>query len=151
MSNHAQISLTVAAVALSASTAALAQQPILLPGITIESATLEKAPVAKPRATRPAETDTAPAPKPQQQAQPDVPAVIAGSDTQGGDTTTGIPQAQIGSAVSVVTATDLQQQQVRTTADALRTLPGVSVAGYARPAASRRCAFAAAMAARRAY
>ena len=131
MSNHhSQFFASVAAVALSASTAALAQQPIPLPGITIESATLEKAPVTKPRATRPAETDAAPSAMPQ---QPATPAVIAGGDTRGGDTTTGIPQAQIGSAVSVVTATDLQQQQVRTTADALRTLPGVSVAGYGTP------------------
>src|SRR5690606_18691353 len=39
----------------------------------------------------------------------------------------GIPNAHLGTAVTVVTGEDLQRQQIRHAADALRSLPGVSV------------------------
>ena len=39
----------------------------------------------------------------------------------------GIPREQIGTAVTVITGEELRAQQVRYVADALRSLPGVSV------------------------
>ena len=45
----------------------------------------------------------------------------------------GIPLEKVGSSVSVVTAEQLKSQQVRTAADALRSLPGVSVSQQGGP------------------
>ena len=80
---------------------------VQLPGIYVESATISAQP-ARPPATAAAD--------PSQQ-EPD----------KAADSAAGIPLDQVGSAVSVVTAQDLQRQQVRTVHDALRSLPGVSV------------------------
>jgi vitamin B12 transporter len=77
-----------------------------LPGVYIQGATLEARRPAKP-------------------AEPAPPA--AAKDIVPDPDEVGIPQEQIGSAVSVVTAKDLERQQVRTAHDALRSLPGVSV------------------------
>ncbi|HEX5599071.1 MAG TPA: TonB-dependent receptor plug domain-containing protein, partial [Hyphomicrobiaceae bacterium] len=45
-----------------------------------------------------------------------------------------IPAAHLGTAVTVVTGDDLQRQQIRHAADALRSLPGVSVNRTGSPA-----------------
>ncbi|MGE3065593.1 MAG: TonB-dependent receptor plug domain-containing protein [Hyphomicrobiaceae bacterium] len=45
----------------------------------------------------------------------------------GGPGTEGLPIEAVGSSVSVVTAADIERQQIRTAADALRSLPGVSI------------------------
>ncbi len=73
-------------------------QPIELPGIFIEGATLAAPP-------------------------PTAPSGPAGP----ADGVGGIPAREIGSAVTVVTGEQLRAQQIRNAADALRGLPGVSV------------------------
>ena len=45
----------------------------------------------------------------------------------------GVPIDQVGSAVSVVTGTDLRNQQIRRAADSLQSLPGVSVSTQGTP------------------
>ena len=90
------IVLISAAVALPPGTGAEAQ-PIELPGIVIEGATLEAPPS---RASTPGTAE---------------------------DEVGGIPAREIGSAVTVVTGEQLRAQQIRHAADALRSLPGVAV------------------------
>ena len=90
---------------------AQAQQPIQLPGIYVQGATLE----APPRARRPASTE----------AKQGLPADEAGPT--GEDTVGGVPAYTIGNAVTVVTGEELRRRQVRDASDALRSLPGVSV------------------------
>jgi vitamin B12 transporter len=92
---------------------ALAQQPIALPGITVQGATLEAppprpAPAAPAAATGPIPTETT-APLGEQSA-------IAG-----------VPAYTVGNAVTVVTGEELRARQIRYAAEALRSLPGVSV------------------------
>jgi vitamin B12 transporter len=90
-------------------TGGLAQQPIQLPGIYVQGATLE-APAAPRRATgAQAENKSA-----------DGPGLAE-------DTVEGVPAYTIGNAVSVITGEELRQRQVRDASDALRSLPGVSV------------------------
>jgi vitamin B12 transporter len=89
-----------------------AAQTIQLPGISVEGATLEARPIARP-APPPGATDTGP-------------------PSATGDQS-GIPREKIGTAVTVITAEDLRAQQVRYVADALRGLPGVSVNRSAGP------------------
>lgn len=90
---------------------AMGQQPIELPGITVEGATLET-PRERRRspATTASQTPSAPAPTPDE-----------------GTSEGGVPANQIGAAVTVITGEDLRRQQVRYAVDALRSLPGVSV------------------------
>lgn len=59
----------------------------------------------------------------------------ANSAEQGGagDAVDGIPLPKVGSAVTVVTGAELKAQQVRTAAEALRSLPGVSVSRQGGP------------------
>ena len=89
-------------------TPALAQTQ--LPPIVVQGATLE----APPRA---------PAAAPPQQSAP----AAGGADAAPGDSIAGAPAETIGNAVSVVTGETLRSQQVRNAAEALRSLPGVSV------------------------
>jgi vitamin B12 transporter len=79
-----------------------------LPGIYVKGATLEKPPRASASPEPPAE-------------QP------AAAETEDGDTADGVPAATVGNAIAVVTRADLERQQVRHAADALRSLPGVAV------------------------
>src|SRR5262245_34397841 len=88
---------------------ASAQQPIELSPITVQGATL----AAPPRRPGPASDGTSTPP--------------VATDTTGGDTIAGMPAYTIGNAVSVVTGEELRAQQVRTAAEALRSLPGVAV------------------------
>ncbi len=94
---------------------ALAQE-VRLPGLVVEGATLARPPA------RPAPRTTA-APTSQPSAQP---AEAAEVDREG-DGEPGVPAAEVGSSVTVVTGRELRDRQVRTAADALQSLPGVHV------------------------
>ncbi|MGE0767209.1 MAG: TonB-dependent receptor plug domain-containing protein [Hyphomicrobiaceae bacterium] len=101
-----------------------------LPGIVVEGATL-----SKPEASRrPRSTQQRSAGAPVQASASaadtgdiagDAPLVDSLAQSDGGGE--GYPADAIGSSVSVVTAAELERQQVRHAADALRGLPGVSV------------------------
>jgi vitamin B12 transporter len=90
---------------------AKAQQPIQLPGIYVQGATLE----APPRPRRPATAEA-------KQGQPADEARPTSDDTVGG-----VPAYTVGNAVTVVTGEELRRQQIRYAGEALRSLPGVSV------------------------
>ena len=127
-----------------------------LPPVIVEGATLEAKPVAKPKAkVQPVEVEAVelpPAPSPKKikkVAQPEPsasskpkpvqaasepadvqPVVTSGSATASGEASVqGIALEKTGSAVTVVTGEDLKQRQIRNGAEALRSLPGVSVSG----------------------
>lgn len=95
-----------------------------LPPLVVEGATLEK-PKVKVRKSTPAPAAYS-VPGPADPASAATSASEAGAG-QGGETVTGVPANQIGSAVSVVTGAQLRAQQIRHAADALRSLPGVHV------------------------
>jgi vitamin B12 transporter len=80
-----------------------------LPGIYVQGATLEK------KSPRPA-----PGPKASDE-QP------AGGETTDGDTADGVPAGTVGNAITVITRQDLERQQVRHVADALRGVAGLAV------------------------
>jgi vitamin B12 transporter len=127
---------------------AAAQQPTQLPGIVIQGAALERAPIAKsqpiPAANDEADEPT-PRPQPKKQSNAPKPAASSASASQatptnalagapqnsnaaaGGEAIVGLPAETIGTAVSVVTGDDLRRQQIRSPSDALRGMPGVSV------------------------
>lgn len=128
-----------------------------LPAVVVEGATLEAkpAPRVKPKAKpKPqdlpasAATPSSPAKKSQASGAANedyAPAELdldpaddaAGGSASGMETSntqvTGVPANKLGTAVSVVTAADLKARQVRTAADALRSLPGVSVSQQGGP------------------
>jgi vitamin B12 transporter len=80
-----------------------------LPGIYVQGATLEKQPRPTPGPKAPAEqTDEA-------------------GGTDGGDAADGVPAGTVGNAITVITRKDLERQQIRHVADALRGVPGVAV------------------------
>ncbi len=91
---------------------ASAQQAIELPPVTVQSATIEARPVRQ-RSEAVASAST-----------PEQPV---------SDTVDGIPIERVGAAVSVVTSEQLERQQIRNAADALRSLPGVSVSQQGTP------------------
>lgn len=97
-------------------------QEVRLPGLVVEGATLSRPPAR--RAPRPA-TAT---PTSQPAAQPAEPADVEG------DGEPGLPTAEVGSSVTVVTGQELRDRQVRTAADALQSLPGVHVSRNSTPA-----------------
>ena len=115
---------------------AQAAEEQVLPPIVVQGATLE-APPAKPKPRpRPAPGGGAPSavPAPAQGGVAGEPAagepveVEAAAGSVGtGEAMAGIPAARLGTAVSVVTGEELRAQQIRHAADALRSLPGVSV------------------------
>jgi len=90
-------------------------QTIQLPGISVEGATLEARPIVR-AAPAPAPTEAGPT-----------------NEAQAADSS-GIPREKIGTAVTVITGEELRAQQVRYVADALRSLPGVSVSRSGGPA-----------------
>jgi vitamin B12 transporter len=96
---------------------ALAQ--IQLPGIVVEGATLEA-----PRRQRPSAPAQAASPGPVAAAG-EAESVAATDGAQGA--VAGVPGYTVGNAVTVVTGEELRAQQVRHAAEALRSLPGVSV------------------------
>ncbi|MDX2204764.1 MAG: TonB-dependent receptor [Hyphomicrobiaceae bacterium] len=90
----------------------LAQEPVALPGVTVSGATLGVKPAAPARPA--AASEAAPSAQPQ-------------------ETVDGIPIEKVGASVSVITRADLDRQQIRNVADALRSLPGVSVSQSGTP------------------
>jgi len=108
----------------------VAQSAQVLPGILVEGATLEAPPARAPKpAPSSAASAVATADAPEAAAVEEE-AVTADAEAASG----GIPAAQLGTAVTVVTGEDLRRQQVRHAADALRSLPGVSVSRMGSPA-----------------
>ncbi|HEX6001286.1 MAG TPA: TonB-dependent receptor [Hyphomicrobiaceae bacterium] len=87
-----------------------------LPALTVEGATLEAPP--HPRSGTEAATGASAA---RSEATPKA------ADQQSADGSNGVPLDAIGSAVTIVTGEQLRAQQIRHAADALRSLPGVSV------------------------
>lgn len=96
-----------------------AEADTLLPPIIVEGATLEAPPAKKKSSGAPsaaAEGETTAASGEGE-----------GASETSGSQVSGFPLDEIGTAVSVVTKQDLLDQQTRHAADALRSLPGVSV------------------------
>jgi vitamin B12 transporter len=127
-----------ALLALPVRVAAQGAEEQVLPPIVVQGATLE-APPARPRPRpRPAVGDGPPATT---QAAPQGGAGEGGEPAAGepaagdaagpaaatGEAVAGVPAERVGSAVTVVTSEELRAQQIRHAADALRSLPGVSV------------------------
>ena len=113
---------------------AIAQAPQELPGIVVQGATLDVPRPAKRRVEPEAESTPArPARGQSAAATPPQAAPVAAENDGTASTGTaagsdaGIPVENVGTSVSVVTAADLKNAQVRNAADALRSLPGVSV------------------------
>lgn len=140
-SSHSYVLRLLSGVALVPPFAALMLQPAAaqstqqLPGIVVEGATLEAPPLVPPK--KPAAKAKAPtAPSPDSAAEPAETLASEGTAaaTAGSDQSAGVPAAHLGTAVTVVTGEDLQRQQIRHAADALRSLPGVSVSRMGSPA-----------------
>ena len=87
----------------------------------------------KPQAAQPVVTAQPKTAAPAQSAISTAIATVADAETFDAAPRAGIPASEIGSAVTVVTSKDIQQQQARTSADVLRALPGVNVANYGTP------------------
>ncbi|MGI9403533.1 MAG: TonB-dependent receptor plug domain-containing protein [Hyphomicrobium sp.] len=109
--------------------AAMSQEPEEveeLPPVVVEGATLAKPPAAKKSGTQagPASPATANA---SATATGSGPASGTGSATGDGEDVAGVPINQLGASITVVTRKELQEQQIRYAADALRSLPGVEV------------------------
>mgnify|MGYP001406993661 CR=1 FL=1 len=105
---------------------AKAQTTLELPGIVVEGATLE-APRSAPKRKSAATTSPASNGVSQQEGPAEVAEEGAAKSEAASNQAGGIPAAHLGTAVTVVTGEDLQRQQIRHAADALRSLPGVSV------------------------
>jgi vitamin B12 transporter len=128
--------LAVAAGALAWALPTWAQAPQELPGIVVQGVTLDvPKPAAKPveaAAKSAAQPKRAPTPAPQSVAPstaasvpgPAAPVTDVADDTARSG---GIPAENTGTSLTVVTAADLKNQQLRNAAEALRSLPGVSV------------------------
>jgi vitamin B12 transporter len=96
-----------------------------LPPVVVEGATVEKPKVkVKPSTGAAASAVAVPGPPDSTEAAS---LVTDASPGEAGQTVTGVPANQIGSAVTVVTGAQLKAQQIRNAADALRSLPGVHV------------------------
>lgn len=125
--------------AAAAFSSAAAQTALELPGIVVEGATLE-APPAPPRGKPVTKKASSPAPSAQTVAAPAGSAEVEGEVAAEAEAeaeanqVSGISTAKLGTAVTVVTGEDLRRQQIRHAADALRSLPGVSVARTGSPA-----------------
>lgn len=115
-----------ALLALSGATGAFAQSPTTLPGIVVEGATLAK-PQARSRPSPGGAASSLPGPT----TADDEPAAAIEPNISAGDASAsavrGYAAETVGSSVAIVTGQDLVDRQVRNAADALRSLPGVSV------------------------
>lgn len=131
--SYLMVSTAAAALGAGAANAQDAQSPKAaeLPAVVVEGATLTK-PKAEPRKgadTAPSAADSAPPPAassgegaaPSQATEPDA------SEVDPAAADVGIPADRIGTSASVVTRAEIEGRQLRTVADALRGLPGVSV------------------------
>ena len=125
--------------AAAAFSSAAAQTALELPGIVVEGATLE-APPAAPQSKPVTKKASSSAPSAQTAAAPAGPAEAEGEVAANAgaeaevDQVSGISTAKLGTAVTVVTGEDLRRQQIRHAADALRSLPGVTVNRTGSPA-----------------
>ena len=99
--------LSAAALLVAADHACAQQPPVALPGLRVQGATLER-PASAPRSPAASASDLPSAEPPDEPVQ-------------------GVTVEKIGTSVSVVTRADIERQQIRNAADALRSLPGVSV------------------------
>ena len=134
-----------------------------LPPVIVEGATIEVTPIAKPKPKPVPVAVDEPAPEPKSApakkaktvkkaaaspqapnpADAATPAEASASPEAGAatsdaspteDTSGGLPLEKVGASVSVLTNADLKARQVRNAADALRSLPGVSVSQQGTPA-----------------
>ncbi len=108
------------------STSASAQDETELPPIVVEGATLEAPPAKAKKKTK--ATGAA--------AQASEPSTTSSTATGEGTATSnvaGVPINELGTAVTVITGAQLRAQQIRLAADALRSLPGVSVSRTGSP------------------
>ncbi len=101
---------------------ALAQDVTELPPVVVEGATVDK-PKVTVKDTSGGDKVTGPS----ESVQPATQADTVPDTRPATQTVTGVDADHIGTAVSVVTAAELKAQQIRTAADALRSLPGVEV------------------------
>jgi vitamin B12 transporter len=118
------LKVSCGALALMAATGSATAQTAL-PEITIEGATL-----ARPRAAKPVQATPAPSsPTLPSSGQAVAPVEAAGDPVapETGGSASGVAASSVGSPVSVVTGEELRSSQIRHAADALRSLPGVSV------------------------
>lgn len=113
--------------------APMAQEVEELPEIVVEGATLAKPPTAKKRGSTAGQASPS-ATSASASATENGPASGTGGvtgkvevTTGDGGPITGVPINQLGASVTVVTRKELQEQQIRYAADALRSLPGVEV------------------------
>lgn len=123
--------LATAGVGMSAATA-VAQEAVL-PPVVVEGATLaipSKKPSKKENA--PTESDADASAGGTSEAGEPASDVTQSSEAPG-NSTEGIQSGKVGSAVSVVTGAELKDRQIRHAADALRSLPGVSVSSQGGP------------------
>lgn len=151
LKTRSEIAISIAAVCLAAPAIAQDAAPVEiaaseLPAVVVEGATLEAKPISKRSASQQPGPQAKPKPKPKPSATQapgsadaptadlefDTPAVDA-TNGEGVSSIAGAPKETIGSAVTVVTGEQLAQRQIRHAADALRSLPGVSVGGQGGP------------------
>jgi vitamin B12 transporter len=110
----------------------------ILPAIVVEGATIDTVAKTKPKAKAPTQASAEkPAAAPKKAGAPSAP--TASVDAVGGESDTpseqpgtddavaGVTARKLGYPVSVVTGAQLKAQQIRNAADALRSLPGVTV------------------------
>ncbi len=113
----------------------------MLPAIVVEGATIDTVAKTKPKAPKKAPASAEPVAAKKQSA-PSAPATPAAEPQDGGaleasappatepgtdESLAGVPTRKLGSPVSVVTGAELKARQIRNAADALRSLPGVTV------------------------
>lgn len=98
-----------------------AQSVTELPEVVVEGATLA-APAAKPKKATAASSES------DGQAAPQSDEAVGADEAQTAAATAGgVPVSEVGSAVTVITSAQLKARQIRYAADALRSVPGVSV------------------------
>ena len=159
--NHIKTTLSISIAALAALTALARAEPaadVQLPPVVVEGATIEAKPIAKPKTkvqevpVASEQADDTPAPKkikkkaassepvkskpvaaaPSAEEPSEAEINSAGTSAQVQDSN-GIAIDKVGTSVSVVTSADIKNQQIRNAADALRSLPGVSVSSQGTP------------------
>jgi vitamin B12 transporter len=139
LTSKALFRATTALVAMGAAApSAFAQDPTPLPGIIIEGATLERprpqpprvVVAPEPRPARPAATSQKQQATSKQAAPPaaaSAPAPLANESAAEPASTVAPSRSELATSVTVVTGETLRQTQVRTAAQALENLPGLSV------------------------
>jgi len=106
---------------------ASAQDETELPPIVVEGATLEAPPAKTKKKQAQGSSES------EGQSAPTAGESSAEGKAETGGSVAGVPLDELGSAVSVVKDADLRAQQIRHAADALQSLPGVSVSRQGTP------------------